>query len=98
MNKGYERWWGCDAEYDLADDLEGFYEKTHKRSAVLWTPMDLPNGSHIVPTDTLENRPEEYSTHGYTCEFEGWGQEKVAEAVKNGCHTYKDVFNYITKE
>jgi len=98
VNGGYEKWWGGDAEYDLAQDLEDYYELTEGYSAVLWTPLDLPNGSHNVPTDSLKDRPETYATCGYTSDFEGWGQEKVAEAVRNGCDSAESVFKYITNE
>ena len=68
--------WG--GELDLASEVEDIYEKSCGKSATYWTDYKHDG---MTPTDTLEGRPEEYSTHGYTDEFEGWGQGIIVNAV-----------------
>jgi len=94
VSSGYERWWGGEAEYDLAQDLEGYYEQTYGKSAVYWEQEGV---AHAIPTDSLDNRPETYVTSGYTSDYEGWGQSVVAEAVRSGCDSATAVYDYIVK-
>lgn len=91
--KTWKDFWGNDAEYDLAPDLEEFYEEKFGKSSVLWTP-DIERFE--APTDDLPTRPEFYSTHGYTGDFEHWGITVCTEAAAQGLTNADEVYTYIT--
>lgn len=93
MSEKWEQYWGGDAPYDVAGDLEDTYESETGKSAVLWTAEEKGG----VPTDDLKSRPEEYVTHGYTCEFETWGQKVCTEAIEAGCADANAVEEYVMK-
>lgn len=87
----WELFWGGDAKYDIAQDCEDLYESVFNKSCVYWTPFD----SNVSPTDDLKNRPDIYSTHGYTNDFESWGIDVCREAYESGCRKADDVMIFI---
>lgn len=86
----WENFWGDEAKYDVALDCEDIYEKATRKSCVLWT-----SGEYDCPTDDLKNRPEEYSTHGYTSEFESWGIDICEGAWQSGCRNVDECMKFI---
>lgn len=92
--KPWEQYWGSDAPYDVAQDLEETYETDTGKSCVLWT-ADKEIGE--TPSDDLATRPEEFSTHGYTDEFEEWGKRVCTEAIEAGCADANAVEEYVMK-
>lgn len=89
-NGKYGKWWGGDN--DIAADVEWIYEQKYGKSAVLW---EKENGEGTV--ETLPDRPEEYSTCGYSSDFEGWGQKIVVDAIDFGCDTYESIYDFFKK-
>ena len=85
-----DEFWG--GVRDVASETEDHYEATHGASAVYWTS---DQDGVAVPTDALAGRPNEYETHGYTSDYEGWGQETVRAALQAGCRTQAAVLDYM---
>lgn len=83
-------YWGCDAPYDVAGDLEETYEDENRKSAVLWTA-----GKRKIPSADLETRPEEHESHGYTFAYEKWGRMVCTEAIEAGCADAVAVEKYV---
>lgn len=90
----WEEYWGGDAPYDVAQDLENTYEDETGKSCVLWT-ADKEIGE--TPSDDLATRPEEFLTHGYTDDFEEWGIRVCTEAIEAGCADANAVEEYVMK-
>ena len=83
-----ELWGGV---MDIAPDIEDYYENKYNKSCVYWTNVDNDNDRKV----SLNDRPNEYITHGYTCDFDEWGVKKIEEAVDNNAMTYVDVIDFI---
>lgn len=83
-------YWGGDAPYDVAGDLEETYEDENRKSAYLWTA-----GKRKIPSADLETRPEEHESHGYTCAYERWGRMVCTEAIEAGCADADAVEKYV---
>ena len=87
----WTKYWGGDAEYDIAQEAEEIYESKQGKSATYWEYL----GGGLPPSDNLDDRPEEYATCGYTSDFEGWGIRMVESAMDNGCETPEEVLMWM---
>ena len=80
-------------ELDIQSNLEDTYEELTGKSCVRWTD----GGTSGNWRDTLP-RCEDYTTNGYTDEFNDWAADKIAKAVAEaGCETHEEVAQYIKK-
>ena len=87
-----DRFWG--GAEDLATEFDSAWEDEFGKSAWYWTSGDDHMSQQL--SDDLETRPDEFETNGYTDEYEGWGQDIVADAVcAHGLTTWEEVHDYI---
>lgn len=82
-------------ELEVQSNLEGTYEKETGKSCVYWESLGSSDGD--VWHDTLP-RLEDYTTNGYTYEFNDWASGKIAKVVvENNCKTRKEAADAIRK-
>lgn len=86
---GKNRFWDEDSKEDVAEEVEKVYETATGKSCVRWIDGD----GGVV--ETLENRPDDAETRGYTDAYERWGYRKTNEAIARGLNTYADVVDYV---
>lgn len=88
-NFGKNRFWDEDSKEDVAEEVEKVYETATGKSCVRWIDGD---GSVV---ETLENRPDDAETRGYTDAYERWGFRKTNEAIRMGLNSRETVIQYV---
>lgn len=85
-----DNFWGGDE--DIATEVEFDYEEATGKSAWIWSSYDDPKEEK---RDDLDGRPEEFSTHGYTQDFEEWGLNLVEMAIHDGKHDFESILDFV---
>ena len=79
---------GC----DISENMEMSYERETGKSCVNWRDSETWACKTTLP------RSEDYTTEGFTDEFEKWATDIIVKAVvEAGCETQLEVADYIRK-